>query len=181
VLLAVLLGGAIAVIVLTPVISGVVRELRYPLADASVIRQQAHIEHLDPALVAAVIYAETKFDARTSSAGALGLMQILPSTSRYLAHLSGGTEFRVADLAEPAVNIAYGSYYLRQLLNLYGGDETLALAAYNAGATNVNTWVARARERGETLDVTSIPFPQTRAYVEKVEAAQLTYRKDYGL
>jgi soluble lytic murein transglycosylase len=181
VLLAVLIGVAVAVIVLTPVISGVVRRLRYPLADAAVIRQQARIEHLDPALIAAVIYAETKFDARTSSAGALGLMQILPSTSRYLAHLSGGTEFRVADLAEPAVNIAYGSYYLRHLLNVYGGDETLALAAYNAGATNVNAWVAQARARGEMLDVATIPFPQTRAYVEKVEAAQVTYRKDYGL
>jgi soluble lytic murein transglycosylase len=163
------------------VIRRLVREVTYPLQDTATIRQQAQAERLDPALIAAVIYAETKFDARTSSAGALGLMQILPSTARYLAHLSGGSEFRVADLAHPAVNIAYGSYYLRYLLNLYDGNETLALAAYNAGATNVNAWVAEARERGQTLGITTIHFPQTRAYVEKVEAAQVTYRKDYGL
>jgi soluble lytic murein transglycosylase len=175
---------AVAVVgyaVLAPAVKRVVRELTYPLQDTAIIRQQAHANHLDPALVAAVIYAETKFDARTSSAGALGLMQILPSTARYLAHLSGGTSFRVADLGEPRVNIAYGSYYLRYLFDLYDGDETLALAAYNAGATNVNAWIARARAHGETLRTTAIPFPQTRAYVEKVEAAQVTYRKDYGL
>jgi soluble lytic murein transglycosylase len=162
--------------VLAPAVTRVVRELTYPLQDTAIIRQQARANHLDPALVAAVIYAETKFDARTSSAGALGLMQILPSTARYLARVSGGTAFRVADLAEPRVNIAYGSYYLRYLC-----DETLALAAYNAGATNVNSWIAQARARGETLRTTAIPFPQTRAYVEKVEAAEVTYRKDYGL
>jgi soluble lytic murein transglycosylase len=173
--------GVVAYAVLAPAVKRVVRELTYPLQDTAIIRQQAQANQLDPALVAAVIYAETKFDARTSSAGALGLMQILPSTARYLAHLSGGTTFRVSDLAEPRVNIAYGSYYLRYLFNLYDGDETLALAAYNAGATNVNAWVAAARAHGETLRTTTIPFPQTRAYVEKVEAAQVTYRKDYGL
>jgi soluble lytic murein transglycosylase len=171
----------VAYAVLAPTVKRVLREFTYPLHDTAIIRQQAQANHLDPALVAAVIYAETKFDARTSSAGALGLMQILPSTARYLAHLSGGTTFRIADLAEPRVNIAYGSYYLRFLFDRYGGDETLALAAYNAGATNVNTWVAAAHAKGQTLSAGSIPFPQTRAYVEKVEAAEVTYRKDYGL
>jgi soluble lytic murein transglycosylase len=173
--------GVVAFVALAPTVTRVLREFTYPLHDAAIIRQQAQADHLDPALVAAVIYAETKFDARTSSVGALGLMQILPSTARYLAHISGGTTFRIADLAEPRVNIAYGSYYLRYLFDLYDGDETLALAAYNAGATNVNAWVSQARARGQTLRTTAIPFPQTRAYVEKVEAAQVTYRKDYGL
>lgn len=181
VLVAVFVGVVVAVVVLVPVVKHVVRELTYPLRYASIIRREARVEDLDPALIAAVIYAESKFDARTSSAGALGLMQILPSTSRYLANLSGGTQFRVADLAEPAVNIAYGSYYLRYLLDRYGGSETLALAAYNAGATNVDTWLAVTRSRGEPFDLAAIPFSQTRAYVAKVEAAQLTYRKDYGL
>jgi soluble lytic murein transglycosylase len=178
--LAFLIGVAIAVIVLTPLISGVVRELRYPLSDAAEIRQQARIEHLDPALVAAVIYAETKFDARTSSAGALGLMQILPATARDLAHMSGGTLFKVADLAHPTTNIAYGSYYLRYLLNVYHGNLTLALAAYNAGLANVDRWVTTARARGQALTVDAIPFPQTRAYVVRVEAATKTYRRYYA-
>src|ERR1700679_1645176 len=72
-----------------------------PLSDASVIREQAADKHLDPALIAGVIYAETKFDPRTSSAGALGLMQILPQTAEYLAHRSGATTFTVADLSHP--------------------------------------------------------------------------------
>src|SRR5580698_6971032 len=97
-----------------------------PLSDAAVIREQAAEKHLDPALIAGVIYAETKFDPRPSSAGAQGLMQILPRTAEFLAHLSGGVNFQTGDLATPAVNIAYGSYYLRYLLDHYGGSEMLA-------------------------------------------------------
>jgi len=171
----------VAAVEIVPLVNRVVREFTYPLRYTAIIRQEARAEHLDPALVAAVIDAETKFDARTSSAGALGLMQILPSTASYLARLSGGTAFKVADLAQPQVNIAYGCYYLRYLLNLYAGNETLALAAYNAGATNVDRWVAEDRASGRQLNIASIPFPETRAYVEKVEAAAIVYRKDYGL
>jgi soluble lytic murein transglycosylase len=163
-----------------PLVKRVVRELTYPLNDTAIINRQAAIEHLDPALVAAVIYAETKFDPRTSPAGALGLMQVEPSTARNLARISGGTTFKIADLADPATNIAYGSYYLRYLLNLYHGNRTLALAAYNAGPTNVDHWVAQAHVAGRPLSLTAIPFPQTRAYVAKVEAAQRTYRRDYA-
>ena len=168
------------VIIALPSIERVVRELSYPLSDAPIINRQARAEHLDPALVAAVIFAETKFDPRTSSTGALGLMQIEPSTARYLAHLSGGSQFTISDLAHPATNIAYGSYYLRYLLNLYGGNRMLALAAYNAGTTNVDRWVARAHATGQPLTKASIAFPQTRAYVAKVEAATKTYRRYYG-
>ncbi len=169
-----------AVLYVVPVIKRFVREFTYPLHDASIINVQAAREHLDPALVAAVIYAESKFDPRTSSAGALGLMQIEPSTARYLAKRSGGTLFKVADLAHPATNIAYGSYYLRYLLDVYRGNRTLALAAYNAGLTNVDRWIARAHAHGRGLDVGTIPFPQTRAYVSKVEAATKTYRSYYA-
>ena len=171
---------AVATVVAVPLIKRFVRDLGYPLEDASIINRQAAAEHLDPALVAAVIYAETKFDPRTSSAGALGLMQVEPATARNLARISGGTTFKIADLAHPATNIAYGSYYLRYLLNLYHGDRTLALAAYNAGPTNVDNWVAQARAAGRSLSIATIPFTQTRDYVSKVEAAQKTYRRDYA-
>ena len=111
------------------------------------IREQAAEKHLDPALIAAVIYAETKFDPRPSSAGAEGLMQILPATAYYLAQLSGGSSFTASDLATPSVNVAYGSYYLRYLLDHYGGNEMLAVAAYNGGLTNVDRWVAQAHAK----------------------------------
>jgi len=170
-------AGALAL----PAVKRIVRDLTLPLAYQAVIREQAREKHLDPALIAAVIYAETKFDARTSPTGALGLMQIEPATAEFLAHRSGGTGFRIADLAEPAINIRYGSYYLRYLLDQYGGNETLALAAYNGGQTNVEHWLARAHEARVRFTVASIPFPQTRAYVVRVEHAQRSYAAQYGL
>jgi soluble lytic murein transglycosylase len=151
-----------------------------PLSDTSIIREQAAAKHLDPALIAAVIYAETKFEPRQSSAGAEGLMQILPATAYYLAHLSGGISFTASDLASPSVNLAYGSYYLRYLLDHYDGDEMLAIAAYNAGLTNVDEWVAQARARGVQLGEATIPFPETREYVRKVLDAQRAYRAKYS-
>jgi soluble lytic murein transglycosylase len=150
-----------------------------PLGDASLIREQAAAKHLDPALIAAVIYAESKFEPRPSAAGAEGLMQILPATAYYLAHLSGGIRFTASDLATPSVNLAYGCYYLRYLLDHYNGDEMLAVAAYNAGLTNVDAWVAHARAHGTQLSQETIPFPETREYVRRVLGAQSEYRATY--
>lgn len=150
-----------------------------PLSDAALIREQAAEKRLDPALIAAVVYAETKFEPRTSSAGALGLMQIEPETAQFIAHRSGGTRFTTEDLATPKINLAYGSWYLRYLLDHYEGDEMLAIAAYNAGLANVDAWVAKARAEGGELAVSGIPFPETKAYVERVLRAQREYRVAY--
>lgn len=157
-----------------------VRQLALPLSNEQVIREQAAAKHLDPALIAAVIYAETKFDPRTSPAGAEGLMQIEPATAEFLAKLSGGYRFQTSDLATPSVNVAYGSYYLRYLLDHYSGDEMLAVAAYNAGLANVDSWVARAHAEDKSLAVSEIPFGETRAYVQRVLQAQREYRALYG-
>ena len=172
---ALIVGGIAA----SPLFQKAIDQLTLPLQYASIIRQQAAADHLDPALVAAVIYAETRFDARTSPAGAEGLMQIEPQTAEFLAHRSGGIAFRIADLGTPQVNIAYGSYYLRYLLDEYHGNPILALAAYNGGETNVNRWLAAARAHGETFGLSNIPFPETRAYVDKVLAVQQDYRSTY--
>jgi soluble lytic murein transglycosylase len=175
--------GLISLVVLIPLalplFRKAVNDLTLPLAYSDVIREQAAEKHLDPALIAAVIYAETKFDPRPSSAGAEGLMQILPQTAEFLAHRSGATTFTISDLGTPQVNIAYGSYYLRYLLDRYDGQEVLALAAYNGGETNVDRWVAAERQEGRPLTVSEIPFPQTRAYVAKVLRAQRQYRQTY--
>ena len=160
-------------------VSHAVRDLGLPLSDASVIRQQAGEKHLDPALIAAVIYAETKFNPRPSPAGAQGLMQILPATAYFIAHLSGGSRFTAGDLATPSINVAYGSYYLRYLLDHYNGNETLAVAAYNGGVANVDSWVAQANAEGRQLTVGEIPFEETRAYVQRVLSAQRAYRAAY--
>ena len=156
-----------------------VRKLALPLNHAEVIREQAAEKHINPALIAAVIYAESKFDPHPSPAGAEGLMQILPETAHFIAHLSGGTRFVASDLATPSINVAYGSYYLRYLLDHYRGDEMLALAAYNAGLANVDSWVAHAGAAGRRLTMDAIPFTETRAYVHRVLDAQRAYRLTY--
>ncbi len=171
---------AIVLVVVASEVNHAVDRLGLPLTHAEVIRRQAAEKRLDPALVAAVIYAESKFEPHESSAGAQGLMQLLPGTAYYIAHLSGGTQFTESDLASPSINVAYGTYYLRYLLDHYEGNEMLAIAAYNAGLANVDRWVARARDEGRTLTVAAIPFPETRAYVERVQSAQQDYRADYA-
>ena len=173
------LAVVVAIAVAMPLFRKAVNDLTLPLSYSDVIRQQAVEKHLDPALIAAVIYAETKFDPRPSSAGAEGLMQILPRTAEFLARRSGATTFTISDLATPQVNIAYGSYYLRYLLDRYGGQEVLALAAYNGGETNVDRWLSQARQEGRPLTIGEIPFPQTQAYVKKVLHAQHQYRQAY--
>ena len=111
------------------------------------IREQAREKRLDPALIAAVIYAETKF-TRTSPAGAKGLMQIIRTPRSSSPKARGPRLPPLADLAEPEVNIAYGSYYLRYLLHRYRGDETWRSRRTTAGATNVDRWLARAHAAG---------------------------------
>jgi soluble lytic murein transglycosylase len=170
-----------AIVLAWPQVHHAVREIALPLRHEDIIRQQAHDKGLDPALVAAVIYAESHFrDGQTSSAGALGLMQLTPQTARYIARKSGGTAFVVGDLATPQVNIAYGTYYLRYLLGRYRDNETLALAAYNAGEGNVDRWISTARQRERYLSVTAIPYAETRAYVTRVQDAKREYKRTYA-
>ncbi len=90
-----------------------------------------------------MIYQESKFDADArSDRGAIGLMQLLPETAKGIAARTGGSQFRVSDLYDPEINVRYGAWYLRHLLDKYG-SERLALAAYNAGQANVDRWRAQ--------------------------------------
>jgi soluble lytic murein transglycosylase len=173
-----LVGVGVAIVL--PQIDRAVREVTLPLRHEDIIRQQAREKRLDPALIAAVIFAESKFRNRTSATGAKGLMQIQPETARYIARLSGAQTFQVSDLGTPQINIQYGTYYLRYLLRRYGGNQVLAVAAYNAGETNVDRWIVRAGRRGKAFRVQDIPFPETRAYVERVIQAESDYRHTYS-
>jgi peptidoglycan lytic transglycosylase len=156
--------------------------LRHPLEYRSEVVGYAHIYHLDPALVAAVIYQESRFRADTrSSAGAIGLMQLLPSTARGIAEHTGGGRFRIPqDLYVPDLNIRYGCWYLAHLNRKYAGRPNsgdLALAAYNAGQANVDRWIA-ATPPGQPV---RLRFATTRAYFASVRSAQRLYRSAYGL
>jgi soluble lytic murein transglycosylase len=175
-----LAAAAAALVVFIGPLGDAVRELTLPLRHDDVIRQQAREKHLDPALIAAVIYQESKFRDRTSHAGAKGLMQILPGTARFIAHKSGGTTFELDDLADPEVNISYGAWYLRYLMRRYDGKEELAVAAYNAGERNVDRWVRKAGGPGDFDADDDIPFPETREYVNGVMNHRDDYRHRYG-
>jgi soluble lytic murein transglycosylase len=170
-LLAVVLIAAALVIV--PLARKAYREVTLPLKHEDVIRQQAKRFDVDPALLAAIIYAESKFRDQTSNAGARGLMQITPDTARTIEKLSGGNSFVFEDLADPELNIRYGTFYFRYLLNRYGGNELAALAAYNAGPGQADAW------GGSGLTVADIALPETRSYVQKVVRKRRDYAKTY--
>src|SRR3954469_12945092 len=179
------LGAAIvaslAIALVWPGFHHAVREIALPLRHEDIIRQQARDKDLDPALIAAVIYTESRFrDGQTSRAGAQGLMQITPATAQMIARKSGGVAFTVEDLGTPQVNIAYGSSYLRYLMRRYAGNEPFALAAYNGGEGNVDRWIDRARRRNEDLTIAAIPFSETRTYVQRVLTAERQYRHSYA-
>ena len=145
--------------------------LWYPLKYETIVRGHARNYRLDPALLAAVIDQESKFRSDVKSrSGAIGLMQLLPATAKGIAIHTGGTRFHVDDLYDPEINVRYGAWYLRHLLDKYG-DERTALAAYNAGQENVDTW----RREGK-----GIAFAETRAYVARVEKLKRIYRDAYG-
>ena len=145
-----------------------------PLRHDDIIRQQAQEKDVPPDLIAAVIYRESKFRDQTSQAGARGLMQVTPETARGIAAQTKGTEFEEEDLSDPDVNIRYGTHYLRELLDMYGGNEVAALAAYNAGPSNADAW------GGAGLGVEDIQFPDTREYVEDVLDKRGEYADHYS-
>jgi soluble lytic murein transglycosylase len=98
-------------------------------------------------------------------------MQLTPGTAKGIAQYTGGSRFRVSDLTNPDINIRYGAWYLRHLLDRYGQHERLALAAYNAGEDNVDRWQRKH---------VGIQFRETRDYVDKVERLKTIYRRTYA-
>jgi soluble lytic murein transglycosylase len=147
------------------------QRVRYPLRYETIVRAHARSYDLPPALLAAVIYTESKFDADArSDAGAVGLMQLLPDTARGIAVRTGGDGFVESDLLDPELNVRYGSWYLRHLLDRYH-DVPTALAAYHAGEGNVDEWL---RDGG------GVRFPETRHYVQKVLDARGVYADVYA-
>jgi soluble lytic murein transglycosylase len=167
-------GAGFAITELDDVVEDAIREVTLPLRHDDIIRQQAADKSLDAALIAAVIYTESRFRDQTSHAGARGLMQITPRTANAIERLSGGTTFVLDDLGDPDINIAYGSFYLDHLLQRYEGNEVAALAAYNAGEPRVDDW------GGTELEIGDIGFDETHAYVQEVLDKREEYRQHYA-
>lgn len=155
--------------------------LWYPLDYTQTIRQEAARNGLDPVLVAAMINTESGFvpDSR-SSQGAVGLMQVLPQTARFIAQQPNRPSPSPDRLQDPAVNIAYGTRYMRYLIDRHGTVD-LALAAYNGGESNLQGWLDQARREGRRMRIPNdIPFSETRGFVSRVEETIPIYRRAYG-
>lgn len=149
-----------------------VQKALHPLRYEAEIRAAAAEYGLEPAFVAGVIYAESRYNPDVqSSQGAYGLMQVLPETAAFISERSGIT----GDYRDPATNIRMGSWYLSYLQGRYDGDQALTLAAYNSGEGQVDSWLAEGREVPE-----EIPFQETRDYVTNVAEARDTYAELYG-
>lgn len=171
---AVVLGLAAGILVASGTFEKAIKELTLPLEHEDIIRQQAREKDVDAALIAAVIYTESRFADQTSSAGARGLMQITPEAAEDIARHSGATSFHTSDLSNPEINIKYGTYLLQERIAQYGGNVVAALASYNAGPVPVEKW------GGSELTIDEIKFPETRAYVEGVLEKQKEYREKYA-
>ncbi len=152
----------------------------YPLPYRETIYHYSQVHRLDPLLIAAVIRTESNFQANARSPkGAIGLMQIMPNTGRWIAEQLGEEDFEPGLLLDPEMNIEMGSWYLASLYDQFEGDPILVLAAYNGGRGNITEWLDNAQWTGEAHTLDQIPFPETRQYVRKVLATYRIYHLLY--
>jgi soluble lytic murein transglycosylase len=146
------------------------------------IKAESAKNNLDPYLVASLIRQESEFDPSVVSyANAYGLMQLLPAVGKAMAKEEGISHFETFQLLDPAMNIRLGTRYLRQMLEKFGGVQEYALAAYNAGDSRVVDWQSAGPYSGMDEFVESIPFTQTRDYVEAILRNEETYRAIDGI
>ncbi|MBV8843014.1 MAG: transglycosylase SLT domain-containing protein [Bryobacterales bacterium] len=155
--------------------------LAFPLPYRSDLERYSKQNGLDPFLVAALIRQESEFDAKvTSYANARGLTQILPSTGRELSRRLK-MSYTTAKLFQPAVNLQLGTYYLQSLTQQTGGKLEAALAAYNAGLSRARTWLKWGDFQEPAEFIETVPFSQTRTYVQAVLRNAYLYRQIYGV
>lgn len=157
-------------------------ELRFPLAHKTYIEKQAKHEKINPAWAFAVIRQESAFatDAR-SSAGALGLMQLMPRTARQVARSLRLKRPNQRDLLKSNINIKLGIRYLRKLQERFDGNSILATASYNAGPWRVKSWLPKEEAQSADLWIENVPFTETRKYLKRVLTYTIIYEQRLGL
>jgi len=156
-------------------------KLAFPIPYQLQITQQSRTQSLDPFFVTALIRQESEFNPSVvSHANAYGLMQLLPGTGRQLARNSGVRRFNASQLLTPDRNIQLGTTYVRNLMNSFGGQEEYVLASYNAGPGRARLWQTWGPFREQAEFIETIPFHETRTYVQVVLRNADTYRRLYG-
>ncbi|MCP4471334.1 MAG: transglycosylase SLT domain-containing protein [Gammaproteobacteria bacterium] len=155
--------------------------LRFPMPYKQQVLEHAQARELDPSLIYGVMRRESLFDPLArSSVGALGLMQLMPSTARKVAHSLGMKKPRKSDILRVENNIRFGTQYLRTVMNRFDNNVALAAAAYNAGPGNVRRWLPRDNVMSADLWVETVPFKETRNYVQAVLAYSTVFDKSLG-
>ena len=153
---------------------------RYPMTYAPEIRAAAAEFSLDPAYVASVVLAESSFDAEAvSSVGAIGLMQIMPATGEWIAGKLEDEPFDVQRLYQPEVNLRYGCWYLRFLLDRYDGDMYTASTAYHQGQGRVDQWLEDPQYSEDGRTLTAISSAVTDTYVNRIMESYANYQELY--
>ena len=141
----------------------------YPYPYQDIVTLYSEANGVSPALAASVIKHESKFSEHVHSPrGAIGLMQLMPETAEWIAGQLGDTEFSLQMLHEPEINIRYGTWYLALLEQEFEGNLVLTIAAYNAGRGVVHEWMEENDWTPDFEDISAIPYPETRVYVERV-------------
>lgn len=152
----------------------------YPVKHKNKILNSAKEFNLDPALIASVINVESGFDEYAiSPVGAMGLMQLMPSTSIEIAQKLKVDNFKVTDLLNAETNIRFGCYYLKYLINIYNGELTNVLAGYNAGFNNVNVWLTKKEYSENGLVITRTPYSETNNFIKRVNNNYKIYAKRF--
>lgn len=124
---------------------------------------------VNPAIISAIIFAESRFDTQARShKGALGLMQIMPETGAGVARELNWKDFSPQDLLDPDKNLRVGIRYISYLKRRFNNNDYLALASYNAGFRNVDNWIAEGIWDGNKVRIEQIPFPETRKYLLRI-------------
>lgn len=157
----------------------VMQKIYYPLNYAQYIEKYSSKYDVDPFLVSAVIYEESRFrPAAYSKRGAIGLMQIIPSTANWISKYIYREKIKTSSLYQPEKNIELGVWYLNYLEKKYGRDD-LVLAAYNSGFKNVDKWLNKALIDGKSIDEVEITFIETRQFIDRVKRTRMIYENLY--
>ncbi len=156
------------------------QRLLNPIQFKETIYHYSEIHQVDPLLVSAVIRVESRFNHEAlSQKGAMGLMQIMPTTGQWVAEQLGISDFESSMLLDPEINIRLGTWYIANLQREFQDRNPLVIAAYNGGRGNVNKWLEQEVWDGQEETIIDIPFPETRDFVKKVLFNYRKYQKIY--
>lgn len=174
----VIISGLIMIFIMVLNIKSVIG-LLYPTYYTDAVSTYSEIFEVDSCLIYSIIKTESDFRREAkSNKGAIGLMQIMPETGKYISELLGDQEYSESKLLKPEVNIRYGTYYFSKLYNDFDKNSEMAIAAYNAGEGNVRKWIIN-NDGYVYIDIKSIPFKETKEYIMKVKINQLFYKYLY--